>query len=309
MPRLTSFKTFPEFSKLTLSDREAYEALVKDFPPVADISFNVLTLFWGTLGDTAISRLDDNLVISYWIPGYDKKSGLSLVGTERVDESICVIFDHLKERGEQPRLVNVPDFVVNNLRYPELFSFKTGSGADEYLVTVSKFAHLENMPKFMRARALKFVREHGGANMQVREIDLKSFVNRQLLLDASERWPAKGVNSVTVFGRRLLPVVVANAAELDIRCAGLYVQKELQAYLLYSPANNERYLDLFGARVNYDIPRVFEYMVHAFARYAEKRGFVYANLYSDSDSPAMRIVKIALKPDTFFRKYIIEPAT
>ncbi len=308
MPQLTSFKTFPEFSKLTLEDREAYEALIKDYPPVADISFSILMLWWGTLGEAAISRLDDNLVISYWIPGDDKHSGLSIIGTERVDESICAIFDYLRERGERPRLVNVPDFVVNSLCYPELFSFSSGFGDDEYLIRVSKFAHLDNMPKYMRVRARKFIREQGEVNLTVKDIDLRSFMNRQLLLDASERWPRKGVNSMTNFGRKLLPVVVDNAVDLGVQCMGLYVEKELQAYLLYAPSDDGQYLTLHCARVNYDVPRIFEYMVHAFARHAEAKGFVYANLYSDSDSPSMRIIKIALKPDAFFRKYIIEPA-
>lgn len=308
MPQLTNFKTFPEFSKLTLNDREAYEALIKDFPPVADISFSILTLWWGTLGETSVACLNDNLVISYWTPGDDKKSGLSLIGTGRVDESICAIFDYLRERGDPPRLVNVPDFVVNSMRYPELFSFASGSGDDEYLVAIEKFARLENMPKYMRARAQKFVREYGERNLSVKDIDLRSFMNRQLLLNASERWPRKGVNNMTSSGRRLLPVVVDHAVELDIRCIGLYVGKELQAYLLYAPAGDERYFTLLCARINYDVPRIFEYIVHAFARHAEAKGFVYANLYSDSDSPTMRIIKIALKPDAFFRKYIIEPA-
>src|SRR5690606_7432840 len=135
--------------------------------------------------------------------------------------------------------------------------------------------------------------------------DLRSFMNRQLLLDASERWPRKGVNCMTAFGRKLLPVVVDNAVDLGVQCMGLYVEKELQTYLLYAPSDDGQYLTLHCARVNYDVPRIFEYMVHAFARHAEAKGFVYANLYSDSDSPSMRIIKIALKPDAFFRKYII----
>ena len=63
------FKTFPEFSKLTLNDREEYESYIKDFPPISDILFASIMVWWGALDGLAVSKLNDNLVISYWIPG------------------------------------------------------------------------------------------------------------------------------------------------------------------------------------------------------------------------------------------------
>lgn len=302
------FKTFPQFSRLTLDDREAYEAFIKDFPPIGDISFNQLMLWWETIGSTAIAQLDKNLVVSYWIPGDEEQSGLSLIGTEDVDKSICAIFDYLRDKRERPRLVNVPEFVVYALRYPELFSFKASPGREEYIVSVSKFTALESMPQYMRIRIRKFIREHGKDNLFVKDINLKSIINRELLTDASERWPRKGVNNMSEFGRRLLPIVVSSGAKLDVRCLGLYCGEKLCAYCLYSPTHDERYITLLNVRVDYEMPRIFGSMAHAFAEHLHAKGVVYVNLYSDSDSAAMRIVKIAVRPDNFFRKYTIEPA-
>jgi len=302
------FKTFPEFTKLTSKDREEYEAYVKHFPPVSDIAFPSLMLWWDGVGETAVSVLNDNLVISYWIPGDEAHSGLSLIGSNKVDESICVIFDYLRDRGERPRLVNVPDFVIDNLRYPELFQFKTDGGDDEYIISLQRFARIEQLPQHMRISIRKFVRAFGEDALQVKNLNLRLEHNRQLLQDTSEQWPLKGVNNMTKRGREVFPLSVQKGPHLGMRCAGLFVHGELEAYCLYFHTNDKRYVTLAHARVNYEIPRIFGYMVHALANHLVGSGARFANIYSDNGSLKMRAIKIALRPDHFFRKYSIEPA-
>ena len=301
------FKTFPEFSKLTLADREEYEALIKDFPPVSDISFVSQMLWWESIGEPVVSMLNDNLVVSYWIPGDERHSGLALVGTNNVDQSICAIFDYLRERGEEPRVVNVPEFVVNAIRYPELFRFKTDGSDDEYIIASDRFATLERLPVYMRLRIKKFMQEHKDEQIMVRAVRLSSVKNRQLLIDCSEEWPLRGVNNMTKRGREALPASVLSGAPLGVQCMGLFIQEVLQAYCLYFPTNDEQYITLAHARVNYDIPRIFDYMVHAFSSYLVSRNIRFADIYSDNGSQMMRTLKIALKPTGFFRKYMIEP--
>lgn len=133
------FKTFPEFSKLTFDDRKRYESLIAGYPPVSNYSFAGLKLWWDPLGSCAVSLLNDNLVISYWWPGNEKLTGLSVVGTNRIDETICVIFDHMKAKGERARLVHVPEFVLAHLEHPELFILKEERDVNEYIYEVSRF--------------------------------------------------------------------------------------------------------------------------------------------------------------------------
>ncbi|MBX6334320.1 hypothetical protein IRY61_03210 [Candidatus Saccharibacteria bacterium] len=113
-------------------------------------------IWWNSLGGLKVSQLNGNLVISYWLPGDEELSGLSLVGTRNIDESICTIFDYLSDNNELPRLVNIPDFVVQNIRYPELFRFRMAGSADEYLLSLHKFASIDTMPQLMRMRARRF---------------------------------------------------------------------------------------------------------------------------------------------------------
>ena len=140
------FKTFPEFSKLRLEDKDEYEAFIKNFPPIYDTSFAGLMTWWNGLDNMSVSFLNDNLVIPYWLPGDEKHAGLSLVGTNSVDESICTIFDHLREKGEPVRLVNVPEFVVSQVKCPSMFNFKEDRRYHEYVLPFSNYYPLKSMP-------------------------------------------------------------------------------------------------------------------------------------------------------------------
>ena len=302
------FKTFPEFSKLTLADRDEYEALIKGFPPISDISFGSLMMWWNELGGFAISRLNGNFVLSYWIPGHDEHSGLALIGTKDVDESICTIFDFLRERGDEPRLVNVPEFVVNGMRYPELFSFKSGRGDDEYLISVSKFSAIDNMPVYMRTKVRRFKREVRAKNIELKDLDLEQPGTQKLLLDSFAHWPRKGINNINKLEQQVFPSSISKGASYGSKCAAMFVSGVLEAYCLYFTTHDKRYAIIGHARVNYGIPRIFDYMVHAFSEYFEQQGIEFINIDADNDSVTMRVLKLALKPEHFFRKYTIEPA-
>lgn len=178
------FKTFPEFSKLTLEDKEEYEALIKDFPPMSDFSFTGLLTWWNTLGYGSVAFLNENLVIPYWLPGDDKTSGLSLVGTNKIDQTICAIFDHLREKGEKPRLVNVPEFVIQSVQYPEMFTFKSQRSYDEYLVSVADFYPLENMTSIWRHKIGRKLPDLSKRKVETKALDLSLSENKELLLQA-----------------------------------------------------------------------------------------------------------------------------
>ena len=158
-------KTFPEFSKLTLNDREEYESLIKDYPPVHDISFASLMSWWNTFGGMSASMLYGNLVLPYWLPGDDKRSGLSIVGTRHIDQSLCILFDYLRDRGEPARLVNVPEFVVSNVQYPAMFNFKEDRAHHEYILPVSGFYPRKNMQAFRRRKMERQLSKVGGESI------------------------------------------------------------------------------------------------------------------------------------------------
>ena len=93
---------FPQFAPLTLDDKEIYEKLVLEYPPLSNISFTGMQLWWNEEGKLSISSLNGNVVINYHQP-YDKKnSGLSIVGKSLLVHSMSCLWRMVVSVGMFP---------------------------------------------------------------------------------------------------------------------------------------------------------------------------------------------------------------
>jgi hypothetical protein len=311
------FKTFPEFSKLTLADRTKYEALICDLPPYSlgmrnpnsDYAFPTLMNWWNSLDSCAVSMLNGNLIISYWIPGMDVLTGISLVGTNKVDESICYIFDSLKSKGETPQLVHVPEFVIGYMEHPELFTCISQRNTDEYVIPVDKFYPIKHSVSFRRHRVNKFLRNMQGSKIVVKSIDLSLEDNRFLLTKCANTWPAKGPANTTVsHSDDGMAVSINEADRIGTENLCLFVDDKLQAFILYTQPSDKRYVIFSHYRSNDDLPYVLDYVLYSFAEWFNDQGVRYVNLDGDLGLWSLRMLKLALGPCEFFRKYTIKPA-
>lgn len=301
------FKPFPEFTRLTLAHREPYINFIKQFPPISDISFAKIIDWWEYFGDIGLSELNGNLVVSYQNYVDERALGLSIVGKNDIDASICQIFDYLRENGHKVRLVNVPEFVVECLEYPEMFKFFPSPKDDEYVLELARFADIKKCSSLKRSRIRRFMQNNIRSNIEIKPIDLSKSTNRKDLLSAIEDWPHKGVNALGGLETKILQARISSLEDTQVRNSCIFVGGDLQSYIIYYPLHDKTYTMISHARVNYDIPGMFDYMTHAFSQYLLNEGFMYANIHSDFDSLPVRVFKIALKPAKFFRKYIVEP--
>lgn len=301
------FKSFPEFRHLKLDDRVAYENFIKQFPPISDISFPKIIDWWEFFGDLRLAELNGNLVVSYENYTDERALGLSLVGKNDIDGSICQIFDYLKQNDHPVRLVNVPEFVVELIDYPEMFNFTPSYRDDEYVLDLTRFATIENCSALKRRRIKQFMQNNLQNQVKLKSVNLNYESTRQKLLDAIDGWPHKGVNALGGLETRVLRGRINSDEDTGVRNACIFINGELQAYLIYHLLHDKEYIMITHCRVNYSIPGMFDYMTYAFSKYFTDKGFKYANIHSDLDSVRMRVLKIALKPAKFFRKYTIEP--
>jgi hypothetical protein len=245
------------------------------------------------------------LVISYWFPGDEGRSGISLIGTNKIDESLCTIFDYLRNRGEEAKLINIPQFVVDHIRYPDIFGFDFKSGDEDYIISLKRHSTLEEMPFYKRARIKKFVRNSG--NLEMKTLDLAVRANQKLLLDHADEWPHKGLNNIGKFEDDAMRACVKNAPKLGLKNVCLFEDGELITFNLYHEFSKPGYILIAHARLDYSIPCIFDYMTYAFAKWWLERGLEFANLHSDMGLPKLRVFKIALRPVELLRKYTVRP--
>jgi hypothetical protein len=300
------FKTFPEFSKLTLADRDRYEELIKNYPPYSDYSFPTLMNWWNALDCCAISTLNDNLVISYWIPGVDSLNGMAVVGINKVDQTICEVIDYLNSKGENARLVHVPEFVIENIEHPELFNFDSERDTDEYVLSTDKYFPLQRAVSFRRFRINKFLKNTAKSNVVIRNLELNSEKNRFLLMRSVNVWPNDGPTNATVQHSDDAMVVAINEAEkIGTECLCLFIDDKLHAFILFTRALDKRYAVFSHYKSSQELPYTIDYVLYSFAEWFVDHDIRYLNIDADLGVRSLRVFKIALGPQQYFRKYTV----
>jgi hypothetical protein len=300
------FKTFPKFSKLTLADREEYGALIKDYPPFSEFAFTTLMSWWNALGSMKIAKLNGNAVLSYWLPGDEVNSGLSLVGTKKVDESICEILDFLKEKQQQPRLVHVPEFVINRIRYAELFTFIGERDFDEYIIPVRALYPLGEATSTMRIKIRRFLNSYA-EDITVNSLDLGRTEDRRLLLECSrEWWRASGYYKSPKLVEEAMESVVENARHFGIQNICTFIRGKFCGFYLYELMQDGKLALANYTGFDPSYRGGYEFIGYkCFERLAEL-GVDQVNLDFDLGSHFFRTFQLKLGPSNYFRKYTLE---
>ena len=303
------FASFPNFTQLELSDRLVYQQLIDEFPPIADISFPSLMTWWSSLATASISLLDKNVVITYYIPGYEEVSGFGLIGTNNVDQAICTIFDYQKQNNEEAKLVHVPEFTINNMHHPHLFDFKQERDFDECIVSTAKIANIDFMPQHWQQRVKTTQQILASQSVKVRELNVFDESVKDELLQLNEVWTqsTKLKQYATKLETQSLEEMVKDASSLGVECLGLYIDGKLEAFALYQLPAKQNYGIFYSARYNCDYPYMFEYMVYMFALWFDNKDIKYCNLDADIGLSTIRAMKLSVCPVNFFRKYTIKP--
>lgn len=302
------FAQFPEFTALNYKHKRIWEEIIAEFPPISDYSFAVLMTWWSSLDTVKIALLNGNIVICYWIPGDEKNSGLSLIGRRKIDESICTIFDWQKARGDKPRLVHVPEFVLEQIEFPELYRFDSDRGYDECVLSTERFASLEKMPMVMRSRVRRFMLDYAEEDVDIRELDIESPSVKEAVLTQNNYWKRQGFfNNLGSYEYQSFIVSIQNAERLGFSALGIYVCGVLHGFLIYQEPAQSSCVLINYARFSYELPRLFEASIYCLAKYFRNNQVLSVNIDSDYNDRVLRAAKVVLGAKEYFRKYTIQP--
>ncbi len=302
------FKTFPEFSTLTLADRDQYNDLIADFPPISSITFSELMTWWSPLDNCKVAQLNGNLIISYWIPSDEKASGLCVIGTKKIDSTICEILDYQKAHNQEPKIVHLPEFVINTMSYPDLYKFTPERSFDECVIPVAKYAKLSDMTQTKRSMIRRFLLGSGDSRITFKQFDLSQQENKEYLFSLHKQWEHKGkLNNIGQQEKDYMFETIRRAEELECENICLYINGEIQSFLIYRLSDTPGYAFISLARFSYARPFMFEFCVYEYAKWFAMEGIKFVNIDSDLDQMTLRVIKLSLGPLNFFRKYTIEP--
>lgn len=305
---VSHFKTFPEFTKLTLDDRELYERLTSRFPTTIHYSFPALMMWWGVIDDCLVSELNGSLVFSFWVPGMEDESGLGILGDQKIDETICELLDYMKKNHKAARLVHVPDFSLKSIKYPDLFKFTSEPDYDEPIVDIKDFASFDNLPSPRRSAVRRLFSEVNEEDVRVEPIDIDNPAEKQLLNHLVDAWePAGPLNNYAKYEIQGLHGSIADSERLGFSCIGMYVKGELHSFLLYEHVE-DKHVNMGYLRLSYDYPHMIDLALYQYSKWLQHEGAVTANLDSDMGIEVLRTLKLSLGASKYRRFFTVTPA-
>lgn len=302
------FSKFPEFTRLSLADRNEFEQITSALPPVADIQFPSVMTWWNTLDGVRVASLNGNLVIQYWRPGDEQRSGLALIGTSKVDQSICEIFDHLKQSGQPVRLNNVPEFVLRSIDYPELYEFSEARNYDEYVLDIQDFHPAERLKGLRRRRIERQLKRFSSEGIKLVSLDLSDEGQRAALHQACNEWWWKNLNNFGRVGLEAMKSAIDNADDYGVQNVCIFAGDRLLGFCLYSRPSDQEYVVLTHVKATHRSTIGFDLIAYLLAGYFLERGVKYANLSEDWGSKPLRMFLHTLGPVHHFRKFVIQPS-
>ena len=303
---------FPNFRALKLDEKEGYEKLISEFPPFSDIAFATLHIWWNLDNQLKISSLNDNLVISYELTDDERNSGYGLVGKNKIDETIQIIFDELKRQDMEQKLVHVPNFVFENVTNRSKLQLTEELDYNEYIVDSSSLSKLEGTPhRITRRKVKRFWNAALDKKVEIRELDLSDKNIKEELYSAIISWEKTQPNNndPEQIQRRAMAKTIEHSDELGIKHVGLFINDKLCGIQLYHKSHDNNHYVLHHLKVDYTVPYIFDYLTHHMAIKAVEDNIEFLNIEMDLGIEGLRQYKMGLRPAHFFRKYTITPKT
>lgn len=309
---MTKNLVFPTFKEISLNDKEDYENYISKYPPYSDILFPTLQIWWNLEGNLSISYLRNNIVIHYSQPFDQENSGYCLIGDDYLDESINDIFNYLRDEHKKIRLVHMPEFMIKKIEDVNKFQIVEELDYNEYIIDCSAIVRLDT-PEYSRIRKgiNRFNREVDGKNVEIKKLDLASKDVRDLLLGSLEEWESmhQAKNDPLLQEKQAIHRTLSMSKDLGIRNICIYIDNELEGYVLYHRPKGKEYYVGHHLKVSYRYSYIFDYMIHQLAKKGLEHGIQYLNCEMDLGIESLRAHKMKLRPIDFFRKYTILPVT
>lgn len=307
---LNMFPAFPQFCHLTLEDKEKYDSLVSGYPPISDLSFSTLHIWWNLKGELSVSMLNDNLVIHYNLPFDQKNSGYALIGKKNIDESAKIMFDYFKANNLPVKLLHIPEFVINVLNSKESMVITEEPDYNEYILSSALLSTMED-PSLgrIRRKVARFQREVEDSNIEIKSEDLSSNEVRDKIFEAMLSWEKthSADNDPGNTEHESMRKSLSHSEELGVKNLTFYIDNKLSAVLMYQVSIDGDYYILNHLKVNYTFPFIFDYVTKVIAERAAENGVPYLNMEMDLGIEGLRNHKMGLRPVDFFKKFTLEP--
>jgi hypothetical protein len=295
---------FPTFKKLEISDRTSLEKLIRQHPPYSD--YNFVSLFsWDTEEKVEISNYYSNLIIKF-VDYVTNEQFYSLLGTNRVDETIIRLIEHAASQGLDTTLHLVPQTVVQHIKNPAQFVVKEDPDNADYILSIKDLIEMRGKNFRGKKNFINRFKRVYEKETRLEPIDLTKKEIQSQVLKLFEDWERERGKTRKETQNELSAItkLLKHAHQLDLKTIGLFVSNRLVGFSI-----NELVQDSHGVihyeKADISYIGVFQYLKHQSALYLQTQGARLINYEQDLGIEGLRKAKLSYQPVSFLKKYTI----
>ena len=302
----THLPHFPFFKRLTLDDKEVIHGFVSNFPSFTE--FNFACMFaWDVSHPIMVSGLGENLVIKF-IDFDTDTYYISLLGEDKIDESLDRIFRYCKNHQLEQAVHTVPSSTVKAILNKDKYQVVEDRDNHDYIYQTSNIAAL-NANKFRGKRNLvnRFQQKHGAVSVSCM-LDLNDQNAVDQIYSVLEKWkPAisKSTNDLLI-EFKAIQKALKNHQVLNLTAYGTYIEGSLEAFTIFEKVSQNTILIHFD-KANREITGINEHMKHTFSKHLIDNDVELFNFSQDLGYEGLRTAKLSYHPAGFLKKYSIKP--
>ncbi len=301
---------FPMFSRVTLDDKNFIDDFNINFPPFADWAFGTLVTWWDFFNDLEVSQLNHNLVIRSSYLSMGKIPEMTLLGNHNIDDAINTLFAYQRAHNVQIRLLSLPQYTIDAIKQPQLFSIIEDPDTAEYVFSAQAQAKLEGSSMSqIRWRISQFNRSMKGHTVEVKSIPLNTLTAKLSLINTLHTWPQDIFkNDYERTEGLIIDRALAMAEDIQLNCLGLFIDNKLEGFALYKYLT-QKHVNVNHIKVSYKYPNIFRYKLYVLADYLQNEGVDFLNGEMDLGIEGLRVYKSSLRPVHQLKKYDVLPLT
>ncbi len=292
---------YPDFSKLTISDKPELEAYTAPFAPYSD--FNFISLYsWDTDGSLGVSDLNGNLVVR--LPDYlTALPRYSVLGGHVADDSLETL---LRDVG-QLDLVPLP--VIEQVRQPERFITKETRDEFDYVYSLKDLAELPTDIYQDKAKKARRFTRHYESKYRIAETVYGDETTIRLINYIFDWWQhvKDRQEDDTDQERKAIDRITSEPGKFNLATHTLTVEGVPAGFSIHEILDNGYAISHFHKTLPvYKNADVFfnQRVAQALLRYGSK----YVNWEQDLGLPGLRQSKMAYHPVGYLKKYSLRLA-
>lgn len=292
---------YPEFTTLKHKDKKKYNKAIKKYPPISDILFETLLIWWNFENSLKLSSINGNILINYSQPFDLDGEGLCLIGGKKIDKSIQYIFGN--SGLKIPRLIHEPEFVINKIKNKKLYVITEEPDYFEYVIDPKEFITLAGAKYDNVRRAINHFNDFAkDKKVEIKNYDLSNKTNSQLFLHLFNKWMNDGNNKNDPENTEFH--AIRKSLVLNQENITLIVDNEICGIVLYQTVKDH----IIGrhVKVTTNMPFAFKYLIYSLCIHAVQERIKYVNCEMDLGIEGIRSAKQELNPIFVYKKYTIE---